>query len=147
MKNQKQNAKKTNFGFTFSVPAFFRAYLHAVKRKDICFAYPLVESLTTRTLLMCLEKENRIAGYGFVKEQKTVVIFLNHEFATRQGLNMRITFYSSKARKRMVSAKLLQQFAQRNPLTFALIHTNVGFMTVKDCLQHHCGGEFLLTIV
>ena len=147
MKNQKRNAKKNNFGFTFCVPSFFRAYLQAVKTKAICFTYPLVESLTTRTFLRCLEKETRIAGYHFVKEKKNVVIFLNYEFSVRQSLDVQINFYSSKGRKRIVSAKLLQQFAQRNPLTFALIRTNVGFMTLKDCLQHHCGGEFLLTIV
>jgi len=53
--------------------------------------------------LTCLEKEARIAGYHFVKENKTVEIFLNHDLFERIPLNLKFIFYSVEGRKRMAS--------------------------------------------
>ena len=145
---QLQNLKhnQNNLSLNFSLRSFFRAYLNAFETKAIFFSYPLLESRASHMFLACLEKEARIAGYHFIKKNKTVDIFLSYPLAEKTPLSLRFFFYSFKGRKRMVSVKLLQQFHNQNPTAFTLINTTFGFLTLKECLQKKCGGEFLITI-
>jgi len=97
--------------------------------------------------LTCLAKEARIAGYHFTEKNKTVDIFLSYDLSEKIALSSKFTYYSFKGRKRMASLKTLEQFDSQNPTAFTLINTNVGLMTLKDCLHKKCGGEFLVTII
>jgi len=146
MKN-KIRTKKINFSCrNFSLKAFCLAYNHAIHAKAIFFSYPVIESYVARTFLTCLEKETRIAGYCFVKENRSVDIFLNYDLAKKAPLRTKFIFYASEGRKRVASLKALQQFYNQNPTTLTLINTTLGLLTIRDCLNKKCGGEFLMTI-
>jgi len=144
-KNTKE--KKNPTAITFSLRAFFRAYTNAIQAKALFFRYPFRESALTRKFLKCLEKESRIAGYHFVKDKSSVDIFLSYDLAEKMSLNSKFIFYSSTQRKRVATLDILEQFNNQNPTALTLINTNKGLMTLKDCLQQKCGGEFLVTIL
>ena len=147
LKKQIKNINQNNYLLNFSLKSFFRAYFKALETKSIYFSYPVLESPTLHQFLACLEKEARIAGYHFVNKNKTVDVFLSYPLSEKTSSSLKFIFYSSKGRRRVVSLKLLQQFHNQNPTAFTLINTPFGFMTLKDCLQKKCGGEFLITII
>jgi len=148
MKNRPRTKKKIFEKKKFSLKEFCRAYDHAIHAKAIFFNYPVIEVEThvVRTFLTCLEKETRIAGYCFVKENRSVDIFLNYDLAKKAPLRTKFIFYASEGRKRVASLKALQQFYNQNPTTLTLINTTLGLLTIRDCLNKKCGGEFLMTI-
>ena len=146
MENKTRTKKKNLFFQNFSLKAFFRAYNYAIHAKAISFSYPVIESSVVRTFLTCLEKETRIAGYYFLKKNRSVDIFLNYDLVEKAPLRTKFIFYASEGRKRVASLKTLQQFYNQNPTAFTLINTTLGLLTIRDCLNKKCGGEFLMTI-
>ena len=143
-KNNKIKQNKTQI--YFSLQSFFRMYLNAIKSKALFFFYPF-SNKTIESLLKCLEKNSRIAGYQvFLKEQK-VKIFLIYDIAKNTPLSQKITFYSSQGRKRIVTTKMLQQFSYQYPNALVIIETKYGLMDMQDCLRHQYGGEFLVSLM
>jgi ribosomal protein S8 len=131
---------------TFSIKAFFRAYICALKSKALFFYYPFLVSKTTIDFLSCLEKDSRIAGYKFLLQDSKTKIFLNYDLSYSTPPIPVITYYSGQGRTRTISVKELQHFQRQNPTAFTLIETSRGIMDLKNCLFYNCGGKFLVSM-
>jgi len=116
LKNLKSALKK--FPPSFSVKNFFRAYINAIKAKTLFFNYPFSTSKTMSDVLVCLEKNSRIAGYKIFPQNKNVKVFLSYDFTQNKPLLPKIMYYSSQGRRRSATFKNLQQFHIKNPNFF-----------------------------
>jgi ribosomal protein S8 len=96
-------------------------------------------------LIKHLEKKNYISGY-VVLNMHTIKIFFRYERTNRKLLFWQITFFSSREKKRFISAKILKFFRQYYPNTFALIGTKYGILSLEECQKLNCGGELILSI-
>jgi ribosomal protein S8 len=142
----KLNSEKSKNIKNFSIRAFFQTYFIAIQSKRSFFVYPRLNA-TLIDLLQCLEKDSRLSGYQIFPTQQKVKIFLNYDSAKNRPLNQKIKFYSSQGRKRMVTVKMLQHFKNQYPNCLIIVSTSRGLMNLQDCLFHHCGGEFIVSII
>lgn len=130
----------------FSLQTFFQKYRNALNAKMIFFEYECRESLWVHDFFKCLVQESRIVGYRFFQETQKVHIFLSYDFTRKTPLNPRLVFYSSFGCKQIASWKTLQDFKKKYPTSLALIECQKTkkILTLKDCLQQKCGGQFLV---
>jgi ribosomal protein S8 len=142
-KNKKRSAQHMNF----SLKQFFQAYSHALQSKAQFFEYPLLESRLVHEFLQCLLRESRIAAYQFIKEKQKVSIFFSYDVVQKTPLNPKFIFYSASGRTHVASLKTLQSFNKQNPTALTLIGSPGGILSLKDCLQRKCGGQFLVTMI
>jgi len=72
---------------------------------------------------------------------------LSYDLTQKIPLNPKFIFYSSQGRTKIASLKTLQSFNKQNPTALTLIGFQGGILSLKDCLQRKCGGQFLMTMI
>jgi ribosomal protein S8 len=127
------------------IEQFFHFYFRAVHIRQLFFTYPF---LTQNILgvLNHLEKQGIISGYHILNVQR-VKVFLHYDVSRNIPLIQNIMFFSSRGRKRFISAQTLKSFVQHYPNSFVLIGTKYGILNLSQCQKLNCGGKLILSII
>lgn len=122
------------------IKLFFQHLQLASIQQKLYFSFKKSKDL--ETILTLLQKNHFISGYTKNTSDTDFKVFLSYDIKGCCTLK-EVKTVSSVRQRIVINTKQIRVFLNDYPYAMALIRTNIGIMSLKECWEHRIGGEVI----